>query len=90
MGIILDIWKQSVIIPVPDSSTLDSRDPLQYREVALAPVLYKMYDYISNVRLPEREEENSILHYPQKYFRRERFTVDHLSTLTPIIETRKL
>lgn len=89
-GITPDIWKRSVISPVPKSSTSDSRDPLQYRGISLAPVTYKMYCNILNSRLTNWEEENNILHDAQNGFRKARSTVDHLSTLTSIIETRKL
>ena len=48
LGITPDIWKQSIISPVPKSSASDIRDPLQSREISLAPVIYKMYSYILN------------------------------------------
>ena len=40
LGITPDIWKQSIMSPVPKSSTSDIRDPLQYRGISLAPVIY--------------------------------------------------
>ena len=52
--------------------------------------MYKMYGYILNGRLSEWEEENDILHDAQNGFRKGRSTTDHLSTLTSIVETRKL
>ena len=79
-GITPDIWKQSIISPVPKSSTSDPRDPLQYRGIYLAPVVYKMYGYILNGRLSECE--NGILHDAQNGFRRGRSTIDHISVLT--------
>ena len=89
-GITPDIWKQSIISSVPKSSTSDPIDPLQYRGISLAPVMYKMDGYILNGRLSEWEEENDILHDAQNGFRKGRSTIDHLSTLTSIVETRKL
>lgn len=49
-----------------------------------------MYCNILNSRLSSWEEENSILQDAQNGFRKGRSTVDHLTTLTSIIETRKL
>ena len=90
LGITPDIWKQSIVSLVPKSSTLDTRDPLQYRGISLVPVVYKIYSYILNCRLSSWEEEIRILHDAQKGLRKDRGTVDHLSTLTSIIEIQKL
>ena len=62
LGITPDIWKQSIISPVPTSSTSDIRDPLPYRGISLAPVTYKMCSYILNCIFSSWEEENGILH----------------------------
>lgn len=49
-----------------------------------------MFCHILNERLNLWEENNHVLNDAQNGFRKGRSTVDHLSTLTSIIETRKL
>ena len=52
--------------------------------------LYKLYCNVINNRLMEWEAENSVLCDPQNGFRKGRSTVDHIVSLSSIIETRKL
>ena len=85
-----EAWKKGIINPFPISSTTDPRDPLGYRRITLAPSSYKLYCSVLNKRLCEWEEENNILHDMQNGFRKHRSTVDHISSLTFIIQTRKL
>ena len=68
---------------------MDSRDPLSYREITLTPVIYKMYCFILNKRLSSWDEHNGVITDNQNGFRKGRSTIDQLSTLTSIIETRK-
>ena len=89
-GIVPDTWKLGVINPIPKSSTSNEKDPLSYRGITLAPVIYKIYCTILNKRLSQWEEQNEILHDTQNGFRKNRSTVDHISSLMSIIETRKL
>ena len=89
-GVIPEAWKKGIINPIPKSSTTDPRDPLGYRGITLAPSSYKLYCSVLNKRLCEWEEENNILHDMQNGFRKHRSTVDHISSLTSIIQTRKL
>ena len=89
-GIVPDTWKLGVINPVPKSSTSNEKAPLSYRGITLAPVIYKIYCTILNKRLSQWEKQNEILHGAQNGFRKNRSTVDHISSLTSIIETRKL
>ena len=88
-GIIPDDWNYSIISPIPKSSTGDIRDPLNYRGISLAPACYKLYCGVLNMRLETWVTENDILHDEQNGFRKSRSTLDHLSTLTSIIEMRK-
>ena len=76
--------------PVPKSSTADTRDPLSYRGIHITSALYKLYCNILNERLIKWESELEILSDTQNGFRKGRSTVDHIVTLTSIIETRKL
>ena len=89
-GKIPEAWSKGIINPIPKASTSDSRDPLSYRGITLAPVTYKVYCSILNERLISWNEQHNIIVDEQNGFRKKRSTLDHLSTLiTSIIETRK-
>ena len=79
-----------MITPIPKSSTSDPRDPMSYRGITLAPTSYKVYCGVLNARLIDKLDELNILNDEQNGFRKGRSTMDHLSTLTSIIESRKL
>ena len=83
-------WSKYVLNPIPKSSTVDKRDPLSYRGIALAPASYKLFCGILNNRLIEWAETNNILADEQNGLRKGRSTVDHISSLVNIVETRKL
>ena len=51
--------------------------------------VYKMYCSIINDRLTTWTESNGLLADEQNGFRKKRSTVDHISSLTNIIETKK-
>ena len=89
-GVIPSAWKKGVIQSIPKSSTADKRDPLSYRGLTVTSSFYKLYCVILNNRLIKWEEEFSILNDAQNGFRSGRSTVDHISSLSSIIETRKL
>lgn len=89
-GIIPELWKKGIINPICKSSTKDPRDPTGYRGITLAPAAYKIYCNVLNNRLSEWVNDNDLLSDKQNGFRKGRSTVDHISTLTSIIETRKL
>lgn len=89
-GIIPDMWRKGIINPVSKSSTKDPRDPSGYRGITLAPSAYKLYCNVLNNRLVRWENDNNILSDKQNGFRKNRSTVDHICTLTSIIENRKL
>ena len=63
---------------------------MSYRGIALAPASYKLFCGILNNRLIEWAETNEILADEQNGFRKGRSTIDHISCITNIIETRKL
>ena len=90
LGKIPNMWKMGIITPVPKSSTSDTRDPLSYRGIHITPAIYKLYCNVLNDRLTKWEAECEILNDSQNGFRKGRSTVDHILTLTSIIETRKL
>ena len=79
----------SVISPIPKCSTSDPRDPLSYRGIAITPVVYKVYCSLLNDRIKTWSEDNKLIFEGQNGFRKGRSTIDHISSLTQIIETRK-
>ena len=72
------------------SSAADKRNPANYRGMIITPAIYKLYFNVLNNRLIVWESENSIICEAQNGFRKGRSTVDHIVSLTSIIETRKL
>ena len=52
--------------------------------------IYKLYCNVINNRLLEWENENTVLCEPQNVFWKGRSTIDHVQSITSIIETRKL
>ena len=88
-GIIPSLWLKGIIHPIPKDNTLDPRNPLNYRGITLACSTYKLYCSILNTRLVTWSEMNNLICDEQNGFRPERSCLDHLSTLTNIINTRK-
>ncbi|KAL5015362.1 hypothetical protein ScPMuIL_009632 [Solemya velum] len=89
-GLVPSLWGSSIICPIPKSAMGDKRDPLQYRGISLVPAIYKLYCGILNNRLTFWCDNNDILNDSQNGFRHGRSTIEHLHSLTTIIETRKL
>ncbi|CAG2195599.1 unnamed protein product [Mytilus edulis] len=81
---------KGIITPIPKRTTADPRDPMACRGITLAPVSYKLYCGVLNSRLTVKLDELNFLHDEQNGFRKGRNTIDHISTLTTVIETRKL
>ena len=88
-GVIPSSWSKTVICPIPKSSTKDKRNPLDSRGISLIPSICKVYCSILNKRLSKWVENEHILSDCQYGFRRGRSTIDHLTSLTTIIECRK-
>ncbi len=88
-GQIPAMWQKGIINPIPKCSTSDARVPLNYRGITLASCVYKVYCSVLNQRLSEWAEGCELLIDNQNGFRKKRSTIDHLSTLTMVIETRK-
>ena len=82
-------WSKVIISPIPKSTTADPRDPLSYRGIALSCSMYKLYCSILENRLSSWSEENNKIVDEQNGFRKGRSTIDHLSTVTNIVDTRK-
>ena len=88
-GIVPSVWGKCIINHIPKSSPMDPRDPLSYRGIALASSVYKIYCSVINKRLSKWVEDNDKVADEQNGFRRKRSTIDHVSSLTSLIETRK-
>ncbi|CAC5365429.1 unnamed protein product [Mytilus coruscus] len=88
-GNVPNMWNKGIITPIPKCSTSDPRDPLSYRGITLAPFAYKMYCSILNERLVKWLDEREIINDEQNGFMKGKSTIDHISTITSIIETRK-
>ena len=84
------LWSKGIITSIPKCSTSDPRDPLSYCGITLALCAYKSYCGILNQRLVNWLDRNNVILDKQNSFRNGRSTIDHLNTLTYIIETRKL
>ena len=89
IGKIPSMWSKG-ITSITKCSTSDTRDPPSYWGVTLAPCSYKLFCSILNYRLVSWLETKNVLHDEQNDFRCGRSTIDHLSTHSSIIETRKL
>jgi len=83
------IWKTSIIKPIPKTSLSDPRVPLQYRGISLLSTVYKLFTAIINRRLQSVIEQNNMLVEEQNGFREDRSCLDHLFSLTSIINFRK-
>lgn len=88
-GFIPSDWGKIVITPIPKSGSTDPRDPLSYRGIALSCSMFKIYCSILNKRLSTWAENNTVLAEEQNGFRKHRSTIDHVTTLSNVIDTRK-
>ena len=88
-GKILKEWQYGIINPILKDSTPDKRIPLNYKGITVTSSVYNAYCSILNRRLTKWVEANDILSDAQNGFRQNRSTVDHLSSITSIIENRK-
>ena len=58
-NIIPTVWRQSVIAPIPKSSSKDPCVPLNYRGISLLSCFYKLYTSLLNYRLSRYCENNA-------------------------------
>ena len=89
-GKVPSLWSKGVITPIPNSLRSDRKNPLSFRGITLTPATYKLFCGILDFRLREKLDIPGVIHDEQNGFRRNRNTIDHLSSITNIIETRKL
>ncbi len=83
------VWKVGIIKPIPKSSLVDPRVPLQYRGITLMSTVYKLFSNILNVRIVSAAENNNIYCDEQNGFRKGRSCADHIFVLSSIIRNRK-
>lgn len=88
-NIIPTIWRQSIIAPIPKSSSKDPCIPLNYRGISLLSCFYKLYTSLLNHRLSKYCENNGYLVDEQNGFRADRSCQDHVYVLSSIIRNRK-
>ena len=81
-------WSRGIINPILKNLGDDPRDPLNYRGITIKSSVYRIYCSILNYRLSSWIESNNILCDEQNGFRAGRGTIDHVGSLTSIIETR--
>ena len=82
-------WNKSVIKPIPKTSK-ESKNPNDFRGISLQSVIMKTYCRILNSRLSEWIELNSVLSEEQNGFRPGRCCLDHIFTLSSIVENRMI
>ena len=63
--------------------------PMSYRGINVMPAIYKLYCNILNECLQKWEQEQEMINDNQNGFGKGRSTIDHVLSLTNIIETRK-
>ena len=83
------MWGKYIINPIPKSSSDNPRNPLSYRGISLSNSMYKLYCSVLNNRLSKWAEENAKIVNQQNGFRKGHNTIDHLASLTNIIESRE-
>ena len=88
-NLVPSIWNMAIIKPIPKSSLIDPRCPLQYRGISLLSTCYKLYTSILNNRISRAVERSEKLADEQNGFRRMRSCDDHLFSITSVIRNRK-
>ena len=83
------VWRHGIITPIPKNKTSDPRIPLNYRGISLLSVPYKAFCSILNQYILEWAEYAGILCEEQNGFRAGRSCLEHIFSLTSIIECRK-
>ena len=86
-GMIPMAWTKSLINPVPKAG--DMRYTSNYRGISVTASMYKVYCSVLNERLNTWAEEMGFLNEEQNGFRKSRSCVDHISSITTIIESMK-
>jgi len=88
-SLIPSLWRQSIIAPIPKGATKDPHVPLHYRGISLLSCVYKLYTGILNNRIVDYCESNQIVVEEQNGFRKDRNCMDHIFTLSSLINNKK-
>lgn len=70
-------------------STANRMDPLQYEGITLGPEAFKLYCGVTNNQLVQWSDNNNILCDEQNGFSNKSIYVEHISSITLLVETRK-
>ena len=89
-GCVPEIWGQGMITPILKDSSKEIRDPGNHRGITIAPAMYKLFCSVLNSRLSKYVSSNAYIVDEQNGYQKGKSTIDHLATLTNILETRKL
>ena len=83
-----ELWSRGIIKPILKNCNDDPRDPLNYRGITITSSVYKLYCSILNKRLANWFEVHGIICGEQNGFRSGRSTIDHICSMSYIVETR--
>ena len=83
-----DAWSRGIITPILKNAKVDLRDPLNYRGITVTSAVYYPFCSVLNQRLTRWFDDDEIVCDKQNGFRIGRLSVDPLSNLTSVIETR--
>ena len=87
-GILPSVWKQAIISPIPKDAKADSRVPFNYRGISLLSTLSKTYTSLLNNRIEQFCDDKNLLVDEQNGFRKKRTCIDHIYSLSTVIENR--
>ena len=85
-GKIPELWSRAIISPIPKSSQVDPKVPLNYRGISLLCNSAKVYSGLLNKRLLSFLEQNNKLADEQNGFHSGRSCLDHVFSLTTIVK----
>lgn len=88
-GLVPSEWQKSIIKPIPKCPNADPRVPMNYRGISLLSCVCKLYSSILNERLVFYLESCNLSAEEQNGFRRKRACIDHIYSLTTIVNARK-
>jgi hypothetical protein len=83
-GIYPQEWTKAIIVPLHKKGAND--DPDNYRGISLLSSLGKVFTTVLNSRLTKWSEANDVISEAQAGFRKGRSTVDHIFTLSAMIQ----
>ena len=77
-GRIPSLWRIAILKPIPKSSTLDPRIPLQYRGISLLSTVGKLYTSLLNNRVVNHMDRTERYVDEQNGFRQKSSCSDHI------------